>query len=300
VKLWNIDQPSDVNVFGQRTRGGQTVFSADGRFLAAEDGNDVAIWDLGNSNVTHSIKGGGFAFSSNTIAVISPTKRLEMWSLDPVTRIARPCDAAEETNQWSAPAFSPRGDRFAAISGGNIHVWAVPGWNLLAVIKAHSGQDWLLFLPDGESVLTESNNEITRWQIGTGKCVGSFGPAELTPSVSSDGRVLATIQGDTVHRWEVATGVEIDPHFKGRVDAFASVAFSPDGNTIAAATFDGPIQLWNVACGQLAGTLQGPLRQVGYLAFSPDGTLVSNGWDNTIRLWKAPAWSQIDSGNFPR
>jgi WD40 repeat protein/serine/threonine protein kinase len=314
VKLWNIDQPSDVNLFGQRTRGGQTGFSADGRFLAAEDGNDVAIWDLGNSNVTHPIKGRiraspaewgrfGFAFSSNTIAVISPTERLQMWSLDPVTSIAGPCDAAEETNQWSAPAFSPRGDRFAAISGGNIHVWAVPGWNQLAEIKAHSDRwqdNWLLFLPDGESVLTESNNEITRWQIGTGKCVGRFGPAGVKPSISPDGRVLATIQGDTVRRWEVATGVEIDPPFKGRVDEFASVAFSPDGKTIAAAANDGPIQLWNVACGQQAGTLQGHSRQVWYLAFSPDGTLVSNGWDNTIRLWKAPTWSQIDSGNFPR
>src|SRR5262249_41277971 len=105
VKLWNIhDLPSEDNLFAGRARVGLMRFSADGRFLASngrfpgtDEGDDVAIWDLAQSNVTHRIKGLSIAFSSNTIAVISPTRQLQMWSLDQFTRVAGPCDADGET-----------------------------------------------------------------------------------------------------------------------------------------------------------------------------------------------------------
>jgi WD40 repeat protein/tRNA A-37 threonylcarbamoyl transferase component Bud32 len=305
VRVWEMDSPSEDNVFARRARTGPTGFSADGRFLASGDGEDVAIWDLANTTVTHRIKGGSFAFSTNTIAVISPEMRLQMWSLDldSLTQIADPCDAAAETNQWSAPAFSPRGDRFAAIARGDIHIWSVSGWKKLREIHAKPYRG-VLFLPDGESVLAvEGESGITRWwQIGTGQCLGTFGsPSEAEPSISPDERFLATADDDVLRLWNVATGREIVPRFKTGLGQILSLAFSADGKTVAVGTFDGPILLWNVASGEQAGTLKGHVQYVGSLAFSPDGsTLVSNSWDNTIRLWKAPTWPQIDSGNFPR
>jgi WD40 repeat protein len=177
----------------------------------------------------------------------------------------------------------------------------VPGWKKLREINTKADYWFLLFLPDGESVLAGGwGGEVTRWQIGTGQRVGSFGPSDEKASLSRDGRFLATTRGDTVHLWDVATGRELSS-FKVGTSKVAAVAFSPDGKTVAAGTFDGPIQLWNVASGQQAGTLLGPRQFVWSLDFSPDeSSLVGNAWDNTIRLWKAPTWPQIDAGNFPR
>src|SRR5205814_1121512 len=109
-----------------------------------------------------------------------------------------------------------------------------------------------------ESMLSGGSNEITRWRTGTGERVGTFGrdsSGVRLASISPDGRLLATDRGDAVRLWDVATRHQI-AQFKGGADEIKSVAFSADGKTIAAGTFDGPIQLWNVASGQQAATLR--------------------------------------------
>lgn len=65
-----------------------------------------------------------------------------------------------------------------------------------------------------------------------------------------------------------------------------SVAFSPDGKTLAASGSRGPIKLWDVKTGKEKATLTGHRNIVSSVAFSPDGkTLASGSNDMTIRLW---------------
>ena len=73
----------------------------------------------------------------------------------------------------------------------------------------------------------------------------------------------------------------------GHADTVWSVAFSPDGQTLASASSDFTIKLWRVSDGTLLRTLTGHTYDVTSVAFSPDGqTLASGSWDRTIRLWR--------------
>jgi WD40 repeat protein len=65
-----------------------------------------------------------------------------------------------------------------------------------------------------------------------------------------------------------------------------SLAYSPDGNTLAASTSSGEIRLWRLSDGQCVLTCLGHTNWVRAIKFSPDGQyLASSSDDRTLKIW---------------
>ena len=69
----------------------------------------------------------------------------------------------------------------------------------------------------------------------------------------------------------------------------SSVAFSPDGKTIASGSADNTVRLQEASTGaQVGEPLEGHSGSVTSVTFSPDGkTIASGNGDKTVRLWDA-------------
>lgn len=75
-----------------------------------------------------------------------------------------------------------------------------------------------------------------------------------------------------------------------------SVAFSPDGGTLASGSLDHTVKFWDAATGQLLRTLVGHTSTVLSVAFSPDGkTLATGSFDSTIKFWDAATGRNLGS-----
>src|SRR5262249_10372763 len=82
---------------------------------------------------------------------------------------------------------------------------------------------------------------------------------------------------------------------QGHTQAVVSVAYSPDGKTLASASYDGTLILWDVPSGKERKSLRGHTGCVGSVAFNPEGKTVASAImgsaiadpDNkTIKLWE--------------
>ncbi|WP_414589151.1 AAA-like domain-containing protein, partial [Scytonema sp. PCC 10023] len=81
---------------------------------------------------------------------------------------------------------------------------------------------------------------------------------------------------------------------EGHTAKVLSVAFSPDGKTLAFTSDDNTIKLWNISTLKQISTLSGHTREVFSVAFSPNGKiLASASLDNTIKLWNISTLKQI-------
>jgi RNA polymerase sigma factor (sigma-70 family) len=114
-----------------------------------------------------------------------------------------------------------------------------------------------------------------------------LGPHSVTycVSLSPDGETLSFGGPDElVQLWDVSSG-ERRAALGRHNSNVNSVAFSPDGKTLAAGTSE-EITVWDLKTRKETRTLKGHANHVNSVAFSPDGKrLVSAGRDNKMILW---------------
>src|SRR5204863_10147501 len=67
-----------------------------------------------------------------------------------------------------------------------------------------------------------------------------------------------------------------------------SVAFSPNGKTLASASADGTMKLWDASTHRELASLKLD-SMAAYITFSPNGeTVAARFWNDSLTLWRAP------------
>src|ERR1051326_3745102 len=176
-------------------------------------------------------------------------------------------------------AFSPDNTVLAACDRDGIALWTLTASNSPLVL-ANSGD---VFRP-------------RHWdQLG---CVMTF---------SSDGRRLIAPRNFASERglfvlsiWDTRSAQEIallpnDPDHPEHTGTIAALALGPDGHTLATASMDHSIRLWDIDSQELLQVLHGHLSEVWSAAFSPDGTsLFTGAKDGSVDIWAIPPQPKND------
>ncbi len=154
----------------------------------------------------------------------------------------------------------------------------------------------LAYSPDGKQVAVSQGGGVTFYDAATGKEQRRVPPAGKWVAwwlaYAPDGRRIA-LPGATetmIRLCDTATGKETRSFSNGT--GVLTVAFAPDGKTLAAAGKDNVVRLWDVATGKQAGAFREGLPDPGgdrltALAFSPDGQALAAASDTGIVLWAA-------------
>ena len=316
AKIWNLE----TGAIEQELPVGGCInasFSPDGSLLATTSLDLTAqIWDLATGEKRHTLQGhtdvvlgAKFSPDGHQLATVGKDTGPLIWDVDSGELLLTP-----ENNVFVPDiAYSPDGQQIAlAYADGDVAVWDLDAFmansGSAPTIKLAGHESRVLgvdFDPSGRWLATAGLDGTARiWDLSEAGEAQTLVHENITEGAdfSPDGRYLAIGVYETgdVILWDVATGSPAVTLNQGE-GYFWETAFSPDGQQVAAAFWDGTIAVWDLdaptevlfknkdhfADRALAGGATG-------IAYSPMGQLLASVGDNgKAFLWDSETGSRL-------
>jgi len=308
ARLWDATTGEQLLVLAGHAGGVASVaFDPDGTRLLTGGGDGTArVWNI-TPAATAEVFGAfepsqglaSVSFNPDGTRLLTSDWDRRVWLWDPRTG-----ERVQNYNGCCSAAFGPGGSTIATIGGNPLdsaHILNTTTGELIRWMSTPPGnwEDKLAFSPDGSLIATVQNSgKVALYDASTGRLLvhlgGSTSIADEMKDVafSPDGHLLAAISATaTLYLWNVPSGAEVFHKQKAQTGEGTSVAFSPDGKTIATAGLDGAT-VWSTS-GTKLQTMSGGGRAES-VAFSPDGrTLGTGGDDGVARIWDVATGRQM-------
>jgi cytochrome c len=158
-----------------------------------------------------------------------------------------------------------------------------------AQLRGHGGPVRALAIsPDGQTAISGSfDSTAIRWSLtrnAAEQVLRFHADAVNAVVLLRDGRAATAGADGRIAIWTPGNA-QPDAVLEGHTAPIAALALSPDGATLASASWDYTVRLWPLA-GGVPRVLEGHTQNVNGLAFAPGGrTLVSVSYDQSVRIW---------------
>ena len=196
-------------------------------------------------------------------------------------------------------AYGANGQIYTISDDGRIGIWDAQTNAIVKMLPTGAPAVHALAISrDGNWLVTEENNSKGRiWNLrdySFKELQDLTGPVAAV-ALSPDSRLVATEAteegagrdkaGAAPRIWDVSTGTPLTT-LLGHEKAVAAIAFSPLGDKVATASWDGTGRIWEVKSGKTTAILQGHTAPLTSIAFDRTGQLVVTGsYDGTARIW---------------
>jgi WD40 repeat protein len=315
VRLWDLATGQEaLTLRGHRGGVRSVAFSRDGnRIVSSSLDGTARVWNatplegaarqevaslVGHSGGVHSV-----AFSPDNLLLASAGADGTVRTWDVKRGLEGDANPSirnfDVHRRASSVAFSTGGQLLAAggkggPQGGWLKDWDTSTWRELPEIQ-NAGSP-IAFSPDSRYLATAGGRVgtdfiVNIWETATGRQfhlpghTWSINALAFSPDPGL-GRLASGSADGTLRIWDVGTAEEIG-NLPGRILDVHCVAFSPDGNLLAAGGMRRVIKLWNARTWKLLDELQDENGCVHALAFHPkdNRVLAWGSTDGTVKVW---------------
>lgn len=254
IKIWDITEYKYKKTLSIEASASSICISPDNETLVIGDyDNLIYLWDMRTDRNKIILKGhtdgiASVAFSPDgkKLASSSWDDSIRLWDsitgehITTVTEEAFNCRIIEFSKDGKSLVFVDR--------DSSIIFWNLDTWNIEKEIDLEPNYPYSMALShDGKTLAIGYNNEeVHLLDVSTNEVLRTIHTTGRTEKLdfSPDGKILAGC-GREVYLWDVKTGKLIDT-LTGHINQVYTIAFSPDGKTLASGGWDSTIIIWEI------------------------------------------------------